>query len=98
LEISTSRHITGTLVVNMKPKSWKLFWLTISLSSAFVVLLVGSLLIYAIGVGRADYECMTLATGEGDSFYVELDVLNLSWKCVLTDYKGVSSEVRLPLY
>lgn len=97
MEISPSRDITGTLVVNMKPRSWKLFWLTISLSSAFVVLLVSSLLIYAIGVGRADYECMTHA-GEGDSFHVDLDISSLSWKCVLTDYKGVSTEVRLPLH
>jgi hypothetical protein len=97
MEISTSRHITGTLVVSMKPRSWKLFWQTISLSSAFVVLLVGSLLIYATGLGRADYECMTHA-GEGDSFSVELDISSLSWKCVLTDYEGVSTEVRLPLY
>ena len=97
MEISPSRDITGTLVVNMKPRSWKLFWLTISLSSAFVVVSVCSLLIYAIGVDRADYECMTHA-GEGDSFHVELDISSLSWKCVLTDYKGVSTEVRIPLY
>ena len=81
----------------MKPRSWKLFWLTISLSSAFVVLLLGSLLIYAIGVDRADYECMTHA-GAWDSFHVELDVPSFSWTCKLSDNKGNSTEVRLPLY
>lgn len=98
MEISTSRHITGTLVVDMKPRSWKLFWLTISLSVAFVVVLVGVLLIYAKVHDLADYKCMALASEEFESFHVELDVPSFSWTCKLTDYNGVSTEVRLPLF
>ena len=98
MEITTSRHTTGSLVVDMKPKSWKLFWLTISLSVAFVVVLVGALLIYAKGLGLADYKCMTLATEEFGSFHVEPDFPSFSWTCKLTDHNGVSTEVRLPLY
>ena len=62
-----------------------------------MVLLLGSLLIYAIGVDRADYECMTHA-GAWDSFHVELDVPSFSWTCKLSDNKGGSTEVRIPLY
>lgn len=98
MEISTSRHTTGTLVVNMKPRSWQLFWLTISLSVAFVFVLVGALLVYAKGLDLADYKCMTLATEEYESFQVELDIPSFSWTCKLTDSKGVSTEVGLPLY
>lgn len=98
MEISTSRHTSGTLVLNMKPRSWKLFWLTISLSIAFVVVLAGALLVYAKGLDLADYKCMTLATEEYESFHVELDIPSFSWTCKLTDHKGVSTEVGLPLY
>ncbi len=81
----------------MKPKSWKLFWLTISLSVAFVVILVGTLLIYAAGKRGANYKCQTFAKG-GDSFHVELNIPNPSWRCVIIHSTGVSTEVRIPLY
>ena len=98
MEISTSRHTTGTLVVKMKPRSWKLFWLTISLSVVFVVVSVVALLVYAKGLDLADYKCMALATEEYESFHVELDIPGFSWTGKLTDYKGGSPEVGLPLY